>query len=88
MPQPYLPGSGSSMRAFLDASTAVIEIGQDLQRLLQDPMRFAAFDVHHEADAARVMLERGVVQPLLLRPRGPQRPAPFSALGVHVHVPR
>ena len=106
MPQPYCPGSGNSMRAFLQASTrnrcgicsstpapspvsvlgaagaAVIEIGEDLQALLQDPVRFAALDVDDEADAAGVVLERRIVQTLLRRQTRPARTAPLGAAHV------
>jgi hypothetical protein len=46
------------------AGTAVIEVEQDLEGLLNDRMRLATFDVNHEPDPARLMFELRVVQPL------------------------
>ena len=45
----------------------MIQIGQDLEAILQDLVRFAAFDVHHETDAAGIVFERRVVKTLLGR---------------------
>jgi hypothetical protein len=44
---------------------AVVQVLQDLDRLLQDLVRLAALDVDHEADAAGVVLEPRVVEALL-----------------------
>ena len=41
---------------------AVVEVLEDLQALLDDRVRPAALDVRHEADAAGIVLARGVVQ--------------------------
>ena len=43
---------------------AMIQILQDFQALGDDIMRFSAFDVHHEADAARVVLVLGIIKSL------------------------
>jgi len=48
-------------------STAVIEIFQDQQTLLDDAMTFLALEVGNKAHAASVVLVSGVVQTLLLR---------------------
>jgi hypothetical protein len=58
------------------ACAAVIQVCEHLQGLLQDAVRFAAFDIDDETDAARIVLERRVVQALLRRKAGPA-PAPF-----------
>jgi len=47
------------------ASAAVIEILQDRQGLLDDFVRFYAFDVDDEPDAASIMLETRIIQTLL-----------------------
>ncbi|MDF3022347.1 MAG: hypothetical protein K0Q92_3650 [Steroidobacteraceae bacterium] len=47
------------------AGAAVIQILQDLDALFDDGVRFAALDVHDEADATGVMLELGVIEALL-----------------------
>jgi hypothetical protein len=49
-----------------------------LDALLKDLVRFATFDVHHEADAASVVLERRIVETLLRRETRPAGPIPFS----------
>ena len=49
------------------AGAAMIEILQDLERLLQDPMRLAALDVDDETDAAGIVLEARVVESLRTR---------------------
>ena len=49
---------------------AVFEIAEDLQPVLDDLVRLAAFDVGDEADAAGILVERGVVQALRLRRAG------------------
>ena len=66
------------------AGAAMIEIGEDLQALLQDLVRFAALDVHHEADAAGVVLERRVVKTLLLWARRPATTASVGAVPAHM----
>src|SRR5690606_13480020 len=53
------------------AGPAVIEIRQDLEPLLQDLVRFSAFRIDDEADAAGVMFICWVVQPLLFWPGRP-----------------
>ena len=53
------------------AGAAVVEVLQHLDRLLQDLVRLAALDVDHEADAAGVVLEPGIVEALLGRQAGP-----------------
>jgi hypothetical protein len=40
----------------------MIEVFEDLQRLLDDAVALLALDVCHEADAARVMLLAGRIQ--------------------------
>ena len=49
------------------AGAAMIEVLEDLDALLDDGVRFAALDVHDEADAAGVMLELRVIEALLRR---------------------
>ena len=44
----------------------MLEIDQQLQPLLDDGVRAAAFQVHDEADAARIALESRVVKTLRL----------------------
>ncbi len=56
------------------ARAAMIQILQDLNRLLQDAVGFAALDVYDEADAAGVLLELWVVQTLLRRRTEPRCP--------------
>jgi hypothetical protein len=46
---------------------AVIQVLQDLDRLFDDAVRFAPFYVNYEANAARLMFELRVVEPLLRR---------------------
>ena len=46
------------------ARAAVLQVHQDLQRLLHDGVRLAALDVDDEADAAGVVLVHGVVETL------------------------
>ena len=46
---------------------AVIQVLQDLDRLFDDAVRFAPFYVNDEANAARLMFELRVVEPLLRR---------------------
>src|SRR5262249_45894147 len=55
---------------------AVQEVDEDEQTLADDRVRLASFDVDHEADAARIVLVRGVVQPL----RFTHRPTPLSTV--------
>jgi hypothetical protein len=45
--------------------TAVLEVLQNLQTLLDDGVAFAVLDVDDKADAAGVMFVGGVVEPLL-----------------------
>ena len=47
------------------AGAPVVEVLQYLDRLLEDAVRLVPLDVDDEADAARVVLEAGVVQSLL-----------------------
>jgi hypothetical protein len=47
--------------------TAVVEVLEDLDRLLEDPVRLASLHVDDEAHAARVVLVPRVVKPLLGR---------------------
>src|SRR2546426_1984231 len=49
---------------------AVIQIFQDGQRLLDDLAGFIALDIDHEADAARVVLEFGIIKSLFRREPG------------------
>ncbi len=46
---------------------AVVEIHQDLETLADQVVALVTLDVRDEADAARVVLVRGVVEPLLFR---------------------
>ena len=50
------------------AGAAVVEVGERLDRLLDDHVGAVSLEVHEEADAARVVLEAGIVETLL---RGP-----------------
>ena len=54
------------------ARATVIQVQQDLQRLLNDGMGLPPLDVHHEADAAGLVLELRIVKPLFAR-GGPAR---------------
>jgi hypothetical protein len=59
--------AGAVARVDLAATgAAVIEVLQDLDRLLEDAVRFVPLDVDHEPDAAGVVLELRVVETLLL----------------------
>ena len=49
---------------------AVLEIEQDRERVLHELMRLLVLDVGDEADAARVLVERGIVQSLRRRQAG------------------
>jgi hypothetical protein len=42
----------------------MIQILQDFQPLGDDVVRFSPFDIHHEADAARIVLVPGIVKAL------------------------
>jgi hypothetical protein len=66
------------------AGPAVLQVQQHLDRLVDDRVRATPVSVDHEADAAGVVLEAGVVQPLRARTFGvchlraflrPERPA-------------
>jgi hypothetical protein len=58
-----VPGVG-----FAAAGTAVIEVAQDRNGLLQDLVRLAALYVDNEADPAGIVLELRIVQALFARP--------------------
>src|SRR5487761_2210935 len=45
---------------------AMVEVDEDFQALADDVVRLAALDVHHEADAARIVLVARIVQALAL----------------------
>ena len=64
---------------------AVVEVLEDLDRLLQDPVGLAALDVDDEADAAGVVLEPRVVKPLLGRPAGSGPAADAGIILVVLH---
>ena len=49
---------------------AVLEIADDGERVLDDLVRLAALDVGDEADAAGVLVERGIVETLRRRQTG------------------
>ena len=68
------------------ARTAVLEVAQHLERLLDDGVRFFALDVDDKADAARIMLEARIVKPLLGRRRYPPRPVfgPLCCVTAHL----
>ena len=58
--------AGAVARVDLTAlSAAVVEVAERAQAQLDDGVTGPALDVDDEADAARVVLEGGVVQPLL-----------------------
>src|SRR5262245_4264241 len=44
------------------ARAAVLQVGQELQRLVDDGVRAPTFDVDDETDATGVVLERGIVE--------------------------
>ena len=46
------------------AGAAVRQVEEDLNPLQDDVVRLLAFDVHHEADTAGVVLQRGVIKAL------------------------
>ena len=48
---------------FRAAGTAVLQIDEELNALGYDLMGFFALDMHHEPDAAGIVLKAGVVQP-------------------------
>ena len=57
--------AGAVARAFFAAAgAAVVQIDENGQTLLDDVVRTPALDVHDEADAAGVVLEAGIVEPL------------------------
>jgi hypothetical protein len=57
--------SGAVARVGLTAAgAAVLQVLQNLERLGDNPMRLAALDVHHEADATGVVLVGRVIEPL------------------------
>src|SRR6185312_786512 len=80
--------AGSIARIGLAAAgAAVVEVTQDLDGLLQDPVGFASLHVHDETDAAGLVLVPGVVQALLaglptLRTMGAAREALLNAVFV------
>ena len=49
---------------------AMLEIAQDRERVVDDLVRLAALDVGDEADAAGILLERGIVKSLRRRQPG------------------
>ena len=49
---------------------AMLEIAQDRERVLDDLVRLAALDVGDEADAAGILVERRIVEPLRGRQTG------------------
>ena len=57
--------AGAVARVFLAAGRAtMLEIQEDLQRLPDDVVRSARFQIDDESESARVVLERGVVETL------------------------
>ena len=52
---------------------SVVEVLQDLDRVAQDLVGLTALDVHHEADAAGIALELGIVEALLAGAGGADR---------------
>ena len=69
------------------AGAAMIEVLEDLDALLDDGVRFAALDVHDEADAAGVMLELRVIE-ALLRGRAQVESRSFSQSSKHKRAGR
>jgi hypothetical protein len=63
----------------------VIQIGEDLERLRDDGVGFASFDVDDEADSASFVLKLGIVQALSGRQTRPQvfASAPFFLCAAH-----
>src|SRR5262249_22732566 len=59
--------------SFAATGSPVIKIKQNLQSLLDDPMRFAAFDVYNKPYAAGFMLKLGVIKSLFGRRFAPPR---------------
>ena len=62
---------------------SVVEVLQDLDRVAQDLVGLTALDVHHEADAAGIALELGIVEALLAGAGGADR---GSADGGIIHI--
>ena len=56
------------------AGAAVIQVSQNLQRLLEDGVRLAPLDVGDEAEATGLVLEPGVIEALLCRARAKHGP--------------
>jgi hypothetical protein len=42
-------------------SSSMFKIQENLDRLLDDPMRFSAFNVNYEADTARIVFKPGII---------------------------
>src|SRR5262249_14522721 len=58
----HAAGAVADQRVGADRA-AVIEVYQDLQTAADDVVRFSAFDVDDKANAARIMLVAGIVEP-------------------------
>ena len=71
------------------AGAAVVQVQQDLQRLLDDRVGLPALDVDHEAHAAGVVLELRVIKPLSDQGTSPWRPTVFvSTVHFRRHLER
>ena len=89
--------AGGLLRA---AGAPVVEVDEDVDALLDDVVRGHVVEVGHEADAARVVLEPGVVETRLrlpvvhqgvlvrdVRPRGQRRGGPAKPQGHTSRLP-
>jgi hypothetical protein len=57
--------AGAVAHAWIGADrTAVLEIAKNAQAVFDELMRLAALDVGDETDAARILVERGIVETL------------------------
>ena len=55
-----------AQRLIRAGGTAMIQVDENLQPLLQNRMAFAIVEVRHKADSAGIMLVRRVIKPLRL----------------------
>ena len=70
---------------FAAAGATVVEVDEDLERLTDDVMRFAALNVNQETNAAGVMFELWVVEALFARCNGPRPGASSPLLCLDAH---
>jgi len=70
---------------FAAAGATMVEVDEDLERLTDDVMRFAALNVNQETNAAGVMFELWVVEALFPRCNGPRPGASSPLLCLDAH---